>query len=97
MEKQIHRTREEKLLSARNLLDLLHLLWKARLRSVVQVTVELVEDQHVQASHPVAFVEAQRPLLIDAPEALDIAPIDRCLERQSHGSLLLLLRGRPAR
>lgn len=91
MKQEIHRTRKKELLGARDLLDGLHLLRKSGLSVIIEVTIKLMKDQNVQAPQSVAFVEGLRSLLIDAMEALKVVSIDRSLERQAHGRLLLLL------
>ena len=63
--------------------DLLHGFWIDGLSIKVQIGVQSMEQQDVQASDTIPFIEAECPLLVQSLCGFEVRPVDGGLERQA--------------
>ena len=84
VKQEVNCAAKQELLGERSLFDGLQQLRGLPFCHQCKVSVELMEEKDVKASHSVAFIEGRRPLLIETLECLEVASVDWCAERQRH-------------
>lgn len=82
MQSDINECCQQELLSQRNFLQLLELTRELSLCEESNVSVQLVEEKDMGASHTVALVEPSHALLVDPLEGLKIRSIHWRFVRQ---------------
>ena len=63
------------------------------LRPKREVVIELVEQNNVETSYPVALIETSVLLLVKTLDCLPVATVHRCFKWEVETCMLLLLNG----